>query len=373
MKAVILVGGEGTRLRPMTIHTPKAMVPVVNRPFLEHMIEHLKAHQIRDIILALGYLPRPIQAHFNDGLAFGVKLTYIVEDTPLGTAGAVQNVASHLDGETFLVLNGDVFSDLDLTAMLAFHREKKAMVTIALTPVDDPTRYGVVETGSEGRVLRFVEKPPREEVTTNLINAGAYFLEPQILSHIPKGVFYMFEQGLFPLLLSLGAPVYGYPSQGYWIDIGTPEKYLALNRDILQGRTFCPALGRSPLNGLWLAEGCEISPLARVSGPVVLGEGCVLGAEAYVRGPAVLGPGCRLGQQVMVEEAVLWREVTVKDGAIIRGSIVGRGSIIEKGSLVEAGSVLGDGVTVERGSRVESGTRLWPEIWTGPKVSQGQD
>lgn len=205
MKAVILVGGEGTRLRPLTYSTPKPMVPILNRPFLEHMLKYMKSHHINDVILALCYLPDHIRAYFGNGSDYGVKLTYDVETSPLGTAGAVKNVAQHLD-ETFFVFNGDVFTDLNLTAMLDTHRKKSSKATIALTPVDDPSMYGVVETDTNDRVKRFVEKPKREEATTNMINAGIYILEPELLEYIPANQNYMFERGLFPLLLEQGDP-----------------------------------------------------------------------------------------------------------------------------------------------------------------------
>lgn len=241
LKAVILVGGEGTRLRPLTYGMPKAMVPVLNRPFLEHTIAYLKNYKVKNIILALSYLPEVVQNYFGDGSNSGVQLNYAVEDNPLGTAGAVKNAERYLSS-TFVVLNGDVFIGLDIADMLAFHRSKGAKATIALTWVDNPCAFGVVETDSNGRVRRFIEKPSPARVTTNWINAGIYLLEPEVLEHVPTNAHYTFERGLFPLLLELGEPVYGYPFSGYWLDMGTPGKYLRLNCDLLLSKAKAPSL-----------------------------------------------------------------------------------------------------------------------------------
>ena len=209
MKAVILAGGEGTRLRPLTCNVPKPMVPILNRPFLEHMLGHLSGHGVDHAILTMWYLPDVIRSHFGNGEGLGLRLSYTLEETPLGTAGAVKNVEDELDG-AFLVLNGDIFTNLDLSAMARFHRESGAMVTIALTQVEDPSAFGVVDMDESGRVSRFVEKPPPGEAPSNWINAGTYLIEREALAHAPGGEHYMFERGLFPKLLEMGAPVYGY-------------------------------------------------------------------------------------------------------------------------------------------------------------------
>ncbi|MBE0480396.1 MAG: NDP-sugar synthase, partial [Dehalococcoidia bacterium] len=235
MKAVILVGGEGLRLRPLTCNLPKPMVPVANKPFLEHTIDNLKKHGVDEVILAMGYLPDRIRQYFGDGSTLNIRLIYSVEDTPLGTGGAVKNAERFLD-DTFIVLNGDIYSDLNLTDMVRLHLRRKAKATIALTPVEDPTAYGVVEIDSTSRVKAFIEKPSRESVTSHLINAGTYVLEPELLDMIPAGVHSMVERGLFPDLVKQGAPFLGYPSDAYWIDIGTPQDYIRLHRDLLMGK-----------------------------------------------------------------------------------------------------------------------------------------
>jgi len=354
MKAVLLVGGEGTRLRPLTYKTPKAMVPILNRPFLEHFIAHLKRHNIKDIILTLGYLPDQVQAYFGDGRDFDVRLVYVVEGAPLGTAGAVKNVAQHLDGP-FFVFNGDVFTDLDLTGMLAFHREKRAVATIALTPVEDPSRYGVVETDDWGRVRAFIEKPPRHEATTNMINAGTYILEPEVLEYIPSGSHYMFELGLFPQLLARGRPVYAYPSDAYWIDIGTPENYFQVHLDLLRGKA------SPPLSVSADHRGCSIHPSARLEGPVLMGEGCIIGPRVQLSGPAVLGPGCVIGEEVLIEQAILWHRVRVGAGARLSQCVVAADCSIGDRCYLSKGCILGEAVELKAGSRLEPGTMLWAD------------
>lgn len=351
MKAVILVGGEGTRLRPLTCHTPKAMVPILNRPFMEHLIGYLKRHGVTEAILAMGYLPDPIQSYLGDGIQFGVKLTYLVEESPLGTAGAVKNAESFLDG-TFVVFNGDVLTEIDLTTMLRRHKEVKPRVSIALTPVDNPTAYGVVETDAQGMVRRFLEKPGWDEVTTNMINAGIYILEPEVLAHIPASVPSMFENYLFPRLLEMGEPILGYPSDAYWIDIGTPEKYLQANHDLLLARGD---------RGVQMAGKSQIHPTARVEGAVLIAEECVIAEKARVKGPTVLGPHCEIGKGAVVEGAVLWHHSRVGEGAVVRNCIVCSHSYVEPGSRVLDNCVLGDSVTVASGNTLVNGAQVWPE------------
>ena len=360
MKAVILVGGLGTRLRPLTINTPKAMVPVVNRPFLEYVIRRLSGHSVAEIVLAQSHLAQPIEDYFGDGGRFGVGLNYILEKTALGTAGAVKNAEEYLD-ETFLVLNGDIFTDLDITAMTDFHRQKKAKVTIALTPVDDPTSYGLIETDAQGRVSRFLEKPSWDQVTTNMINAGTYILEPEVISHIPPQTNFSFERDLFPFLLERGEPVYAYPSPCYWIDIGTPEKYFRLNKDLLSGKS----------NQYQPVEEGEQGPTTQtpqIIGPVVIGRNCTIGRGVKLTGPVVIGADCTLLDGAVVEESVIWHNVEVGAGAVVKRSIIANNCRLGAGSVVED-SVLGDSVTVAGDHKLEAGSRLWPGTVVGEPLT----
>jgi len=359
VKAVILVGGEGTRLRPLTYSTPKTMVPILNRPFLEHMLKYMKSHRIDDVVLALCYLPDHIKDYFGDGSGHGVKLTYVVEDSPLGTAGAVKNVAQHLD-ETFFIFNGDVFTDMNLTAMLETHRKKSAKATIALTSVDDPTMYGVVETDSNGRVKRFIEKPKREAVTTNTINAGTYILEPDLLDYIPANQSYMFERGLFPLLLERGDPFYSFNSHGYWIDIGTPEKYMQVNNDLLAGDITTEFPGSAYSRNVWTEAGCNIHPKAKLDGPVVIGRNCVIEAQAHIKGPVVIGPNCSIGAGSLVEKSIVWHNVKIGKGAKLQQCIIADAVSIGEGCDIAEGCIIGNKVFMGRNTKLAPDTKIMP-------------
>jgi mannose-1-phosphate guanylyltransferase len=361
MKAVILVGGEGTRLRPLTCKITKAMVPILNMPFLEYLMRYLKEHGIKDIILAMSYLPDRIQGYFGDGAKFGLHLTYLVEEPPLGTAGAVKNAEAFLD-EPFFVFNGDVLTDIDLTAMMSRHQGAKPKVSIALTPVDNPTIYGVVETDARGMVRRFVEKPSWEEVTTNMINAGIYILEPEVLSHIPPSTPFTFEHHVFPRLLKMGEPILSYPSDTYWIDIGTPEKYLRVHHDLLSGKA--PSFSRFWVNlegSAPIGSNNRIHPEVEIEGPVLIGEGCVIAEGAKVKGPAVLGPQCQVAEEAFIEGAILWHDTKVGKKAILRNCVVASHSYIQEGSQILDNCVLGDNVVVGRNNKLAPGIRIWPD------------
>jgi len=362
MKAVILVGGEGTRLRPLTCNTTKAMVPVLNKPFLEHLLSYLKGHGITDIILAMSYLPERIQGYFGDGAEMSVRLSYCIEEEPLGTAGAVKN-AENLLNEPFFVLNGDVLTDMDLTAMMRQHLQTKAKVTIALTPVEDPTIYGVVETDAKSMVARFVEKPKREEVTTNMINAGIYIVEPEVLGYIPPAKPTMFERYVFPLLLEKGEPILGYPSESYWIDIGTPEKYLQLNHDLLLGKA--PSLFNAT-GSVQIGDGSQINPSANIKAPALIGEGGVIGPGVEIKGPIVLGPECKVDEGATIEGAVLWNNVKIGKKAILRNCIAAAHCQIHEESEVLDNCVLGDKVVVGKNNKLAQGTRIRPDKRIAP-------
>jgi mannose-1-phosphate guanylyltransferase len=331
MKAIILVGGEGTRLRPLTYSVVKSMVPVLNRPFLEHVLCNLAKHNINEIVLAMGYKPDSIYEYFKSGPVRDIRLTYSLEVTPLGTAGAVKLAGDHVH-QTFFVLNGDVFSDIDYTDMLRYHRENHARATIALTHVEDPTKFGVVETDDDGRVQRFIEKPPADLVTSHWINAGVYILEPDVLDYIPTGEFYMFERGVFPELLARGERVFGYRSKAYWIDMGTPAKYHQLNADVLQGKCLSCLCSEKTLT---VGEGSSVDPTCVITGPVLIGNNCKLEKEARINGPAILGNGCRLKQGSFIENSVLWNDITIGSQASVINSIIASGANIEDKSRLK--------------------------------------
>ncbi|GIW10949.1 MAG: nucleotidyltransferase [Dehalococcoidia bacterium] len=356
MKGVVLVGGEGTRLRPLTLHLPKPVVPIVNRPFLERMVRWMSGYGVREIILALGYLPDKIRERLGDGGALGVNLAYSVEEAPLGTAGAVKHAAGYLT-DTCFVFNGDILTDLDLAAMLAAHRRAQAVVSIALTPVDDPTQYGVVEFDAEGRVQRFVEKPRPDEVRSHYINAGTYLIEPAVLERVPAGQYWMFERQLFPELVAAGERVFAFPTDAYWIDIGTPEKYRQVHADLLAGR-LGDHLGNPHGDGLWAGDGCQIDPSATLIGPVALGDRVRIGPGVVVSGPTVIGADSVIGANAHVAESILWERVQVGEGAIVSECIIANDCRVECQAYR---AILGARVVVEPGNRLDRGIRVWPE------------
>lgn len=335
MKAVILVGGEGTRLRPLTYAIVKAMVPVLNRPFIEYVIRHLSSHNVKEIVLALGYKPDCITDYFGDASQLGIKLIYSVESEPLGTAGAVKNAEKHIE-DTVFVLNGDVFTDINLTDMLQFHRRKKAKVTIALTPVPDPTRFGVVETDKEQRVRRFVEKPSRDQVTSNMINAGVYILETEVLKRIPKGKYFMFERDVFPKLLADGEPVYGYAIDAYWIDTGTPEQYLELTRDLMFGRSIQVAFKPEDIR---IGKKSFVHPQTRLIGPILVDSDCIIDSGVELKGPVVIGAGCHIHDGAIIENSILWQNVIVGERARIKDCIVASDSRIDNNACLECAAI----------------------------------
>lgn len=333
LKAVILVGGPGTRLQPLTNDTPKSIVPVLNRPFMEHTFAYLKKYGIEDIVLTLSYLPEAIQRYFGNGVNSGVRLTYCFENEPMGTAGAVKNAEEYLDS-TFFVLNGDIFTDLDLAKMLAYHRSKGAKATISLHWVDDPGAFGVVEIDSDQKVKRFIEKPPAGEATTNWINAGTYILDPEVLQYIPENSHYMFERGLYPYLLDMGQPVYGYPFEGYWLDMGTPEKYFSLNRDLLMSKTNSPLFPHSSSDEVYCEPDSIISPSARIKAPVMIGSGCRIGKDVDIKGPVSIGADCVLEDGVSVNNSILWDNVHIGSRAELRQSVISSNNSIRAGERV---------------------------------------
>jgi mannose-1-phosphate guanylyltransferase len=330
LTAVILVGGPGTRLQPLTDDRPKSLVPVLNRPVMEHTIAYLKSYGIEDIVLTLSYLPDAIRERFGDGSHYGVRIVYCLEEEPLGTAGAVKNAGEYIDG-TFVVLNGDIFTDLDLADMLACHRRQKAVATISLSEVEDPSAFGVVVMDDGRRVKSFIEKPPRAGAPSQWINAGTYVLEPEVLEHIPAGRHYMFERGLFPGILARGKPVYGYPYIGYWLDMGTPEKYFAVNMDLLYARLKSPFAGAPGPDGVACGPGVTIDPTAVITAPALIDSGCRVGRGARVRGPVVMGRDCHVEADASIENTILWDGVRVGAGARVSRCIIANGASIPPG------------------------------------------
>lgn len=358
MKAVILVGGQGTRLRPLTLATPKPMVPLANKPFVSYVLEHLKDHGIDEVVFSMGYLPEGIKSYFGDGNDMGVRLTYVVEDYPLGTAGAVKNVEEYIGGSDFLVLNGDILTDLDIRGLVEHHRQKEAVGTIALTPVEDPTAYGLVRTGDDTAVLGFLEKPSWDQIDTNLINAGTYVLRSEVLDMIPQGVEYSFERGVFPRLVGKG--LYGYRSSSYWMDIGTPEKYLQAHYDILDKSVETSVSDCLDQDFVCLQGKIELKTGAKLVPPVIIGEGTIIEAGARVGRMAVIGPGCTIASGCVVEESIVQENCVIEQGVKIRGSIIAGGASIGEGTLVDGGAIVGENARIGGDNILSNHIRIYP-------------
>jgi len=356
-QAVILVGGEGTRLRPVTTLVPKPVAPVVERPFVAYILENLVRHGVSRAIFSSGFLAAAIEAEVGGGAAYGIAVDYVVEDEPLGTAGAVANCAERLDEGPFLVFNGDVLSDVDLGALSRLHGEKGGMGTIFLTPVADPRRYGLVELREDGAVASFVEKPGEHEGTA-LINAGVYVLEHEVLELIPRRRLFSMERGVFPQLARAGS-LYGYVDRGYWRDIGTPESYLQAHFDILE-RAVLTSVG--DLLGdayLYVAPTAQIDPTARVVPPCYVADGARVAAGARVGPLAVVGAGAVVDEGATVNESVLQARARVGAHAEVARSILVRDSRVGAGAQLHA-AVLGDACDVGAGNQLAAGVCLSP-------------
>ena len=334
MQALILAGGKGTRLRPLTVYTPKPIVPICNRPFLLYQIDTLKRAGVTDITLSLSYQPEKIEQIMGDGSNFGVKLKYTVEPQPMGTAGAYK-FAEDLIREPTVVLNGDVLTDLDLKTVIRQHKEQKATATIVLTPVEDPSSFGVVETDENNRVLRFLEKPKPHETPCRNINAGTYVLEPSVLDLIPKGENYSFEYGLFPSLLEKGEAFFAHiPPRTYWLDIGTPARYLQAHEDMLANRVtrFHLKDRRGDFDSATHSEIDETS---------IVADDCTIKPGVEIIN-SVLGKGCYIEERARIENSVIWSHTRIGTAAQVTNAIIGRGCHIGRSTVVGAGAVLGD-------------------------------
>lgn len=341
MQALILAGGKGTRLRPLTVYTPKPIVPLVNRPFLLYQIEVLRKAGITDITLSLSYQPDKIEHLLGSGTEFGVNLRYVTEPSPMGTGGAYKFAANAIR-ETTVVINGDILTDLDIGKLIKFHQSKSAAATITLVPVDDPTRYGLIKTDTENKVLRFIEKPQPDELAElkiNTINAGVYILEPAILDIIAKDTNCSFEYDIFPDILKRELPFFGYEmTSEYWRDIGTPASYLAAHHDYLSGK----------LKDFEIEKGAvsdDVATRAEIDTVSVIGQDCVVKAGARVVN-SVIGTGVHIEEKAVVENSVIWSHTRVSGAAEIRSAIIGRSCHIGRNAIVGEGSVLGDKSTL---------------------------
>jgi NDP-sugar pyrophosphorylase family protein len=346
MKAILLAGGKGTRLRPLTIHTPKPIVPIFNRPFLHYQIDLLKqVPEIDEVILSLNYQPRRIEEIFGDGSDVGIKIRYVVEPAPLGTAGAVKYAGDKLT-ESVVVFNGYVLTEIDLAAVLRLHRERGARATIVLTPVENPSAYGLVETDPDVNIKRFLEKPKPEEITTNNINAGIYVLEPDTFDRIPSDVAWSIERSYFPSLVERGETFVAFIYGGYWIDIGTPEKYTQVHRDIMDGRFSAVPFRGLPAPRTSIAADARIEDGATVEGPCFVDEGVLIKSGARIGPYSVIGRQTQVEEDATVDGAILWPNCRVSRDAVVRNAIIGRNCYLGRSVTVDGGAVLGDKTTL---------------------------
>lgn len=359
MKAVIMAGGEGTRLRPLTSNAPKPMLPLVNAPMMEHIVGLLKQHGFDEIVVTVAFMANHIRTYFGDGSDFGVRMVYATEETPLGTAGSVRNAMEELD-ERFLVISGDVLTDLDLSAIVAQHEATGALATIGLVRVENPLEFGIVITREDGAIERFLEKPSWGQVFSDTINSGIFVLEPEIFDHIAPDRAVDFSSEVFPKLLEEGKPIYGAVGEGYWEDVGTLEAYLRAHKDILDGRVQLEIPGFEIGDGVHVGEGAEIHPDARVEGPAVIGENCRI--EAGVRlGPySVLGTNVRVRANTDLERVVVHDNSYLGEGVRLRGTIIGRSCDLRNGVRGEEGVVLGDECFIGEQAVLGTGVKIYP-------------
>jgi mannose-1-phosphate guanylyltransferase len=357
MQALILAGGEGTRLRPLTSTVPKPVVPLVDRPFIAFMIDWLRLHGVEDIVMSCGHIASGVRNVLGDGDAFGVRLRYVEEPRPLGTGGALKYAESLLE-DRFFMLNGDILTDIDLTAQLAQHEETGARATLALTPVEDPSGYGLVRTREGGEVTEFVEKPSPDQIDTRNINAGAYVLERSVLELLEPDQPASIERDVFPQLVGQG--LYGCAAEGYWLDIGTPERYLQATFDILEGTVGTSFAERLGSGYLLVEHGVENG--GRIIPSALVESGCVIGEGARLGGRVVLEHDVTVGPHTTIERAVVMRGAEIGSNCTLRGCIVAGGVRIGDDCLVEGLSVLGEGVTLGAGNVVSNGARLFPGV-----------
>lgn len=354
-----MAGGEGTRLRPLTSNAPKPMLPVVNRPMMEHVVRLLTSHGFDEIVVTVAYLANQIRNYFGDGEEFGCRLRYALEEEPLGTAGSVRNAASELD-DTFLVISGDVLTDIDLTEVMKAHQQAGAAATIALKRVENPLEFGIVIIRDDGSIERFLEKPGWGEVFSDTVNTGIYVLDPQVLEFIEAGRPVDFSGEVFPSLLEKNLPLLGHVSDGYWEDVGNPEAYLQAHRDALSGKVEIEIPGFRIREGVWLGEGAEVDPGAALEGPAVIGDNCRVEAGARIGGHVVLGSDVIVRHDASLERAVVHDHTYLGPATRLRGCVVGRACDLRQAARIEEGVVLGDECFVGEHAVVNPGVKVYP-------------
>jgi mannose-1-phosphate guanylyltransferase / phosphomannomutase len=371
MKAVLMAGGEGSRLRPLTCNCPKPLVPIVNKPIMQHILELLKRHGVTEVVVTLHYLADQIRATFGDGSDLGMTLHYTVEDTPLGTAGSVKLGERWLRDEPFLIVSGDALTDMDLTALTRFHQERGAMATLGLVRVADPLEYGVVVTEADGRIRRFLEKPDWSEVFSDTVNTGIYCLQPEILDLIPPRIPFDWSKDVFPRLLQEGQPLYGYTSEDYWCDVGSLQSYRQAQADVLSGRVKTEIPGEDRGQGVWVGEDAVVEPGATLQGPVLIGRGAHVRRGAVVAEYSVVGGHCRVESEARVINGTLWDGVFVGEHTRVAGSVIARNTTIGRNCSLAEGVVIGERCRIMQGSSIAAQVKIWPDkmVESGSQVT----
>ncbi len=360
MRAVLMAGGSGTRLRPLTCDIPKPMVPILNRPIAEHIINLLRRHYITEVIATLYYLPDVMRDYFQDGSEFGVQMTYAVEeDQPLGTAGCVKNIAELLD-DTFLVISGDSITDFDLTAAIKFHKSRKSKATLVLYRVPNPVEFGVVITDKEMRIRRFLEKPSTSEIFSDTVNTGTYILEPSVLDYLPENTESDFSQDLFPLLLAKGEPMYGYVADGYWCDVGHLDAYREAQYDALAGKVKLELPYPEQRSRLWVGQNTMIDSTARIEPPVIIGDNCRIGSRVNIEAGTVIGDNVSIGSYADLKRPIIWNGSIVGDEAHLSACVIARGTRVARRAQILEGAVIGSLSTVGEEALISPGVRVWP-------------
>ncbi len=370
MKAVVMAGGEGSRLRPLTINRPKPMVPIVDRQVMAQIIELLKIHGITEIVVTIQYLANVIQDQFGDGSAYGVTIEYSLEEQPLGTAGSVKN-AEHLLQEPFVVISGDALTDFDLSRVIAFHRERGATATITLTRVPNPLDYGVVIMNERAEIQQFLEKPSWGEVFSDTVNTGIYVFDPRVFRFITPGVPTDWSKDVFPQMLRADDALLGYIAEGYWTDVGTIEEYMRANRDYLAGRVRLPRIGTRAFDDVWIDGDAEIASDAQFTGPVFLGHGVKIRSGAIIHGPTVIRDYSIIDARATIDRSIIWRNSYIGDRAELRGAIVLRQCNIKSRAVLFEGAVIGDQTIINPGAVIGANVKIWPskEVDEGATIS----
>ncbi|HEX4397552.1 MAG TPA: mannose-1-phosphate guanyltransferase [Trebonia sp.] len=360
MKAVVMAGGEGTRLRPMTANQPKPLLPVANRPIMEHVLRLLKKHGFEETVVTVQFLAALVRNYFGDGEDVGMFLQYATEEMPLGTAGSVKNAEDALKDSSFLVISGDALTDMDLTEMCRFHKENSALVTVGLTRVPDPLEFGIVIADEDGRIQRFLEKPTWGQVFSDTVNTGVYIMEPEVLAEVSPKESVDWSHDVFPKLLARGAPIFGYISDKYWEDVGTLESYLKAQADVLSRKVEVDIAGFEVSPGVWIAEGADVDPDAVLKGPVVVGDYAKIEAGATVREYSVIGANVVVKEGAFIHRAVVHNNVFVGQGTTLRGCVVGKNTDVMRLARIEETAVIGDECVVEPEAYISAGVKVYP-------------